>query len=93
MEVTQNDDVYVSVTLPTTMEGTVGGGTSLPTQAAGLNILGMAGAGHARALAEIGGPLALAGKISLTAAIFANEFSRAHERLARRRKSGSPQNG
>ena len=93
MEMTQNGDLYVSVTLPSIMVGTVGGGTSLPTQATCLNILGMAGAGHAQAFAEICGALALAGEISLTAAICANEFARAHERLARERKSRSPQNG
>jgi hydroxymethylglutaryl-CoA reductase (NADPH) len=93
MEVTQNGDLYVSVTLPSIMVGTVGGGTSLPTQAACLNILGMAGAGHAQALAEVCGALALAGEISLTAAICANQFARAHEKLARGRKSGSPHHG
>jgi hydroxymethylglutaryl-CoA reductase (NADPH) len=93
MDVTQSGDLYVSVTLPSIMVGTVGGGTALPTQAACLNILGMAGAGHAQALAEICGALALAGEISLTAAICANEFARAHEKLARGRKSESSDNG
>lgn len=93
MEVTQSGDLYVSVTLPSIMVGTVGGGTSLPTQAACLNILGLAGAGHAQALAEVCGALSLAGEISLTAAICANEFARAHEKLARGRKSGRSDNG
>lgn len=83
MEITRDGDLYVSVTLPSIMVGTVGGGTSLPTQKACLEILGMAGPGHAQALAEICGALALAGEISLTSAICANEFAGAHQKLAR----------
>ena len=93
MEVTSNGDLYVSATLPSIMVGTVGGGTSLPTQRACLNILGMAGAGHAQALAEVCGALALAGEISLTSAICANEFARAHKRLARGRDAGTRRHG
>jgi hydroxymethylglutaryl-CoA reductase (NADPH) len=93
MEIIRNGDLYVSVTLPSIMVGTVGGGTSLPTQAACLSILGMAGAGHSQALAEVCGALALAGEISLTAAICANEFARAHQKLARGRKSARSDNG
>jgi hydroxymethylglutaryl-CoA reductase (NADPH) len=87
MEVDQRGDLYVSVTMPSIMVGTVGGGTSLPTQRACLEILGLAGAGHARALAEVCAALALAGEISLTSAICANEFVRAHQKLARGRSS------
>jgi len=43
---------------------------------------------HARALAEVCGALALAGEISLTSAICANEFVRAHQKLARGRNAG-----
>jgi hydroxymethylglutaryl-CoA reductase (NADPH) len=49
--------------------------------------MGLAGVGHARALAEVCGALALAGEISLTSAICANEFSRAHQKLARGRQA------
>lgn len=87
MEVNSQGDLYAAVTLPSIMVGTVGGGTSLPTQRACLEIMGLAGAGHARALAEVCGALALAGEISLTSAICANEFARAHQKLARGRNA------
>jgi len=88
MELNQQGNLYLSVTLPSIMTGTVGGGTSLPTQRACLDILGMAGPGHAQALAEVCGALALAGEISLTSAICSNHFARAHQQLARGRQSG-----
>jgi len=87
MEVDPQGDLYVAVTLPSVMVGTVGGGTSLPTQRACLEILGLAGPGKARALAEVCGAIALAGEISLTSAICANQFARAHQKLARGKQS------
>jgi hydroxymethylglutaryl-CoA reductase (NADPH) len=86
MEVNDEGDLYVCVTLPSIMVGTVGGGTSLPTQNACLSILGLAGPGRSEALAEVCAALALAGEISLTAAICSNDFARAHRKLARGRE-------
>lgn len=43
-------DLFVSVTLPNLLVGTVGGGTGLPSQSAGLRILGLQGAGKREAL-------------------------------------------
>jgi hydroxymethylglutaryl-CoA reductase (NADPH) len=83
MEVTPRGDLYVAVTLPNLIVGTVGGGTGLPSQQACLDILGLAGPGHARALAEVTACLCLAGEISIVGAICAGEFTRAHARLAR----------
>jgi hydroxymethylglutaryl-CoA reductase (NADPH) len=83
MEVTPSGDLYVAVTLPNLIVGTVGGGTGLPSQQACLDILGLAGPGHARALAEVTACLCLAGEISIVGAICAGEFTRAHARLAR----------
>jgi len=83
MEVTPDGDLYVAVTLPNLIVGTVGGGTGLPSQQASLDILGLAGPGHARALAEVTACLCLAGEISIVGAICAGEFTRAHARLAR----------
>jgi hydroxymethylglutaryl-CoA reductase (NADPH) len=48
-EITDAGDLYASVTLPNIMVGTVGGGTALPSQKACLDILGLAGPGHASA--------------------------------------------
>jgi hydroxymethylglutaryl-CoA reductase (NADPH) len=83
MEKNPEGGLYVAVTLPNLVVGSVGGGTKLPSQRACLDIMGMAGPGHARALAEIAAALCLAGEISIVGAICAGEFTRAHARLAR----------
>lgn len=83
MEPTADGALYVSVTLPNLIMGSVGGGTKLPSQRACLEIMGLAGPGHAQALAEVAAALCLAGEISIVAAICAGEFTRAHARLAR----------
>lgn len=81
----RGDDLFCSVTMPNILVGSVGGGTGLPSQAAGLNILGLRGAGHGAALAEVTAALCLCGEISIVAAISAGSFTRAHETLARHR--------
>jgi hydroxymethylglutaryl-CoA reductase (NADPH) len=86
METTNDADLYISVTLPSIMVGTVGGGTSLPSQRACLDILGLTGPHTAQALAEVCAGLCLAGELSTTGALCAGDFSRAHHVLARRRK-------
>ncbi len=42
----RGDDLFCSVTMPNILVGSVGGGTGLPSQSAGLNILGLKGTGH-----------------------------------------------
>jgi hydroxymethylglutaryl-CoA reductase (NADPH) len=79
------DRLFVSVTLPNIIVGTVGGGTGLPTQAAGLNILGLKGEGKARCFAEVAGAVCLAGELSIIGALCAHEFASAHKKLARDR--------
>lgn len=83
IEATPEGELYVAVTLPNLIVGSVGGGTGLPSQQACLAILGLAGPGHAQALAEVAAALCLAGEISIIGAICAGEFTRAHARLAR----------
>ena len=75
--------LYASVMLPNIVVGTVGGGTELPSQRACLDVLGLSGPGSARALAEICAGLCLAGELSLSAAICAGNFTRAHRVLGR----------
>ena len=79
MEVNEDNDLYVSVTLPSLVVGTVGGGTKLPTQRECLKLLGCEGPESARKLAEICGATILAGELSIAAAIACGDFSRAHE--------------
>lgn len=86
-ERTEAGDLYVSVTLPNLIVGTVGGGTKLPSQRACLNLLGLSGPDHARAFAEVAACLCLAGEISIVAAITAGEFVQAHVRFARGKES------
>ena len=84
--------LYASVTLPNMIVGTVGGGTRLPTQRACLEILGLAGEGHARAFSEVAAAVALAGELSITGALAAGHFVEAHKQLARGPQAPTPGN-
>jgi len=84
----REEGLYASVTLASLEVGTVGGGTKLPTQAEGLDVLGYAGGGdpagsNADALAEVIAAGALAGELSLLAALASRHLSSAHEDLGR----------
>lgn len=84
-----DDGLYIAVTLPSLIVGTVGGGTNLPTQSECLNILGCKGAGKAVKFAEIVAAVVLAGEISLIGAITSEEWAGAHEALGRNRPTGA----
>lgn len=81
----QPEGLFVSATLPALSVATVGGGTGLPTQREALEMMGCAGRGKARKLAEIIAAAVLGGEISMGAAIASGEFSAAHERYGRNR--------
>jgi hydroxymethylglutaryl-CoA reductase (NADPH) len=81
----RDGDLFISVTLPNILVGSVGGGTGLPSQAAALRLLGLQGPGKAAALAEVVAALCLCGEISIIGALAAGEFTRAHRKLARER--------
>jgi hydroxymethylglutaryl-CoA reductase (NADPH) len=84
-ELRDNDDLYVSVTLPSLIVATYGGGTGLPTQRECLEMLGCYGQDKANKLAEIVAATVLAGDISLMAAIVADEWVSSHDRYGRNR--------
>jgi len=84
-ELTADDDLYASVTLPSLTVATVGGGTQLGTSAECLRMLGCFGGGHARKLAEIVASAVLAGDLSMAGAITSGEFVNAHEAYGRNR--------
>jgi hydroxymethylglutaryl-CoA reductase (NADPH) len=84
-ELISEDEVYVSVTLPSLTLATVGGGTALGTSRECLDIMGVAGSGGAPKLAEITAGTLLAGEISMAAAIVSGEFVRAHDNYGRNR--------
>ncbi|MBC2717111.1 MAG: hydroxymethylglutaryl-CoA reductase [Desulfobacteraceae bacterium] len=85
METTSEGDLYASLTLPSLIVGTYGGGTGLPTQRECLEILGCYGEGKALKFAEIVTAVAAAGEISLGAAVSSLEWVSAHEKLGRNR--------
>ncbi len=84
MELNANGDLYASLTLPNLIVGTVGGGTGLPTQQECLEMMDCFGKGKAKKLAEIMTALALAGELSIAAAIVEGHFTSAHEQLGRK---------
>jgi hydroxymethylglutaryl-CoA reductase (NADPH) len=86
MDVTEAGDLYVSVSLPNLIVGTIGGGTALPTARACLNMLGCCGEGTARKFAEICAATVLAGEISIIGSLTAGDFGQAHAVYARGRK-------
>ena len=85
METTSEGDLYASLTLPSLIVGTYGGGTGLATQRECLEILGCYGTGKALKFAEIVTAVAAAGEISLGAAVSSLEWVAAHEKLGRNR--------
>jgi hydroxymethylglutaryl-CoA reductase (NADPH) len=84
-EIDNNGDYYFSITIPSLIIATYGGGTALPTQKECLEILGCFGEGKAKKLAEIMAAVVLCGEISLASAIIANEWVSSHEKFGRNR--------
>lgn len=80
VEVTEDGDLYVSAKLPNLIVGTVGGGTSLPTQRECLEIMGCHGNGKASKFAEIVAATMLAGELSIAAALAEGYFIEAHQK-------------
>ena len=79
------DSLEVSVTLPTLIVATVGGGTGLPAFRATLAMVDCYGPGRVTKLAEVMAAVVLAGEIGCGAAQCANEFVRAHENMGKNR--------
>lgn len=84
-ELKENGDYYWSITIPSLIVATHGGGTGLPTQRECLEMLGCFGKDKVNKLAEIMAAVALAGEISLGSAIVANEWVSSHEQFGRNR--------
>ena len=84
-ELRENGDHYYSLTIPSLIVATYGGGTGLATQRECLEILGCYGTGKVRKLAEIVAATVLCGEMSLGSAIVAEEWVKAHDLLGRNR--------
>jgi hydroxymethylglutaryl-CoA reductase (NADPH) len=84
-ELTPEKDLYISLTIPSLIVATFGGGTGLPAQRECLELLGCVGRGKVNRFAEIVAGVALAGEISLAAAISSSDWVSSHEKYGRNR--------
>ena len=84
-EITPQRDLYISITIPSLIVATHGGGTGLATQRECLELLGCRGRGTVRKLAEIVAGVVLAGEISLASAISSLDWVSSHEKYGRNR--------
>lgn len=84
-ELTPEKDLYISITIPSLIVATYGGGTGLPTQQECLKMLGCAGKGSVQKFAEIVAGVVLAGELSLAAAISSSDWVSSHEKYGRNR--------
>lgn len=85
VELRENDDLYWSLTLPSLICATYGGGTGLATQRECLEIMDCYGSGKVEKLIEIIAGTVLAGEISLASAVVANEWVESHDKHGRNR--------
>jgi hydroxymethylglutaryl-CoA reductase (NADPH) len=88
LEIDENGNLYASLFMPSLEVGTIGGGTRLPTQRECLRIMDCEGEGrnpgeNAKKFAEIIASAALAGEISLIAALASDDLVKAHEKFGR----------
>ncbi len=84
-EVTRGGDLYISLTIPSLIVATYGGGVGLPTQRECLEVMGCWGRGKVDKFAEIVAGVALAGEISLGSAISSLDWVSSHEKYGRNR--------
>jgi len=84
-EVTPEGNLYGSITIPSLIVASYGGGTGLATQRECLEILGCYGAGKVNKLAEIVAAVVAAGELSLAAAISSLDWVWSHERYGKNR--------
>ncbi len=84
-ELLPDGDYYASITLPSLIVATYGGGTGLATQRECLEMLGCYGKGGVGKLTEIIAATVLAGELSLGSAVVAEEWVEAHDTYGRNR--------
>jgi len=84
-ELLDNGDFYLSITLPSLIVASYGGGTGLPTQKECLKLMGCYGEGKANKLAEIVAATVLAGDISLACAVIGGHWVSSHDKFGRNR--------
>ncbi|NIK72768.1 hydroxymethylglutaryl-CoA reductase (NADPH) [Thermonema lapsum] len=84
-ELTPEKDLYMSITIPSLIVATYGGGTGLATQRECLELLGCYGKGKVNKFAEIVAGVVLAGELSLASAISTFDWISSHEEYGRNR--------
>lgn len=84
-EILENGDYYYSVTIPSLIVATYGGGTGLATQRECLQMMDCYGSGKVNKLAEIIAAVVLCGELSLGAAVASDEWVSSHEQYGRNR--------
>lgn len=84
-EITKSGDYYFSITIPSLIVATYGGGTGLPTQRECLEILDCYGKDKVKKFAEIVAATVLCGELSLGTAVIADEWVSSHEQYGRNR--------
>ena len=84
-ELMPSGDYYYSITIPSLIVATYGGGTGLTTQRECLEMLGCYGKGKVNKFAEIVAATILCGEMSLGGAITSEEWVEAHDRFGRNR--------
>ncbi len=78
-----DNSYYYSLTIPSLIVGTYGGGTGLPTQTEYRSIMGCVGKDTAKKLTEIVAATALCGELSLMAAILGKHWVSSHDKYGR----------
>jgi hydroxymethylglutaryl-CoA reductase (NADPH) len=84
-ELTPQGEFYYSITIPSLIVATYGGGTGLATQRECLELLGCYGRGGVRKFAEIVAATILCGELSLGTAVIAEEWVASHDKYGRNR--------
>lgn len=85
VDILDNGDLYWSITLPSLIVATYGGGTGLATQRECLEMMDCYGQGKVLKFAEICAATVLAGEISLSSAVLAGDWVESHDRYGRNR--------
>lgn len=85
VELTPEEDLYFSITIPSLIVATYGGGTGLATQRESLELLDCYGKGKVNKFAEIVAGVVLAGELSLASAISSSDWVSSHEAYGRNR--------
>mgnify|MGYP006290701567 CR=1 FL=1 len=84
-ELLANGDFYYSITIPSLIVATYGGGTGLATQKECLELLGCYGKGKVNKFAEIVAATVLCGELSLGGAVVSHEWVSSHDEFGRNR--------